>query len=117
MSLVHGVVAHFGLDPPPSFKASFCIGSMIPIGLSMPAVSNRPGGLFASITDNLIGDQRLIGIHRDVLHQDLLLPFGHDVGLVSPRLSYCRGNPEEVFASLDCVSHARSRSKPNTREC
>lgn len=74
-------------------------------------------GLFASITDNLIGDQRLIGIHCDVLHQALLLPFGHDVGLVSPRLSYCRGNPEEVFASLDCVSHARSGSKPNMREC
>ena len=116
MSLVHGVVAHFGLDPPPSFKASFCVGSMIPIGL---AGCQQPtsSGLFASITDNLIGDQRLIGIHCDVLHQDLLLPFGHDVGLVSPRLSYCRGNPEEVFASLDCVSHARSGSKPNTREC
>src|SRR5437764_14144615 len=34
-----------------------------------------------------------------------------------PRLSCCRGSSEEVFVSLDCVSHARSRSKPNKGEC
>jgi hypothetical protein len=41
VSLVHGVVAHFAFDPPPSTgMPSFCFGSMIPIGLSVPAVSN-----------------------------------------------------------------------------
>lgn len=117
MSLVHGVVAHFGL-PSPLFQG-FLLRRLNDPHRPVHAGCQQPtsSGLFASITDNLIGDQRLIGIHCDVLHQDLLLPFGHDVGLVSPRLSYCRGNPEEVFASLDCVSHARSGSKPNTREC
>jgi hypothetical protein len=40
VSLVHGVVAHFASDPPPfTGTASFCVGWMISMGLSVPAVS------------------------------------------------------------------------------
>jgi hypothetical protein len=35
-----GFVAHFAFDPPSTGMASFCFGSMIPIGLSVPVVSN-----------------------------------------------------------------------------
>jgi hypothetical protein len=41
VSLLHGVVAHFAFDPPPSTgTVSFWVGSMIFIGLSVLAVSN-----------------------------------------------------------------------------
>ena len=40
VGLVHGVVVHFAFDPPPAGTVSFRVGSMISIGLSVPAVSN-----------------------------------------------------------------------------
>jgi len=72
---------------------------MIPIGLSMPAVSNRPA-VVCLLPSLITWSVTSAWSAFTVLHQDLLLPFGHDVGLESHLDSHIVAVTQKKFLPL-----------------